>query len=59
MPLAVPSAYRAWLQGQCADLEFRGLRLKQGQAVRLNHVYVPLTTSAGAEEERGQRRLSA
>ena len=51
----VPPAYRVWLQDQCADLEFRGLRLKQGQAVRLNHVYVPLTTSAGGEEKPEQR----
>lgn len=51
----VPSAYRTWLQGQCADIEFQGLRLKHGQAVRLNHVYVPLTTSAGGEEAPAQR----
>jgi formylglycine-generating enzyme required for sulfatase activity len=60
MPLAVPSAYRLWLQGQCADLEFQGLQLKHGHAVRLNHVYVPLTTSAGGEatpEERRAERL--
>jgi hypothetical protein len=57
LPPAVPSGYRSWLQGQCADLEFRGLRPKQGQAVRLNHVYVPLTTSAGTREEPDQRQL--
>ena len=52
----VPSSYRAWLQAQTADIELRGLKLKHGQAVRLNHVYVPLTTSAGGEEKPQPRR---
>jgi hypothetical protein len=39
--------YCTWLQKQCADIDRLGLRLKQGQAVRLNHVYVPLTTTYG------------
>lgn len=48
-PPAVSSSYRTWLQSQCAELEFQGLKLKHGQAVRLNHVYVPLRTWAPGE----------
>lgn len=45
-----PPAYREWLQRQSADIDLLGVRLKQGQAVRLNNVYVPLITTAGEEE---------
>jgi formylglycine-generating enzyme required for sulfatase activity len=48
----VPPAYLDWLKGECAGVELLGLRLRQGQAVRLNNVYVPLTTSAPADERR-------
>ena len=44
----VPVEYLAWLQPRCASVELLGLRLKQGQAVRLNNVYVPLTTPGTA-----------
>jgi formylglycine-generating enzyme required for sulfatase activity len=44
---SLPPGYCTWLQKQCADIDLLGLRLKQGQAVRLNHVYVPLTTTYG------------
>lgn len=40
----VPQSYRTWLQERSAGVELLGLRLKQGQHVRLRHVYVPLTT---------------
>lgn len=49
--LTVPRAYREWLQARCASVELLGLRLKQGQAVRLNNVYVPLTTARAAEPD--------
>lgn len=49
-----PPLYRQWLQRQCADVDLLGVRLKQGQAVRLNHVYVPLTTTAIEEELRAK-----
>ena len=51
-PPAFPPTYREWLQQQCADVDLLGVRLKQGQAVRLNHVYVPLTTTAIEKEPR-------
>jgi len=48
-PVVAP-AYRGWLQAQCADIEFRGLRPRRGQSVRINHVYVPLTTTTAGDE---------
>jgi hypothetical protein len=53
----IPPAYRAWLQAQCAEVELRGLKLEHGQAVRLTHVYVPLTTSSGGDARPEWRRL--
>jgi len=41
-----PPPYREWLLRHCADIDLLGVRLKQGQAVKLNHVYVPLMTTA-------------
>ncbi|MCP4996779.1 MAG: hypothetical protein GY934_23845, partial [Gammaproteobacteria bacterium] len=46
----LPACYCAWLQKQCADIDLLGLRIEHGQAVRLNHVYVPLTTTASKEQ---------
>lgn len=43
---SVPDAYARWLQTQCSEIELLGLRFKQGYAVRLNTVYVPLMTSS-------------
>ncbi|MDA1051677.1 MAG: SUMF1/EgtB/PvdO family nonheme iron enzyme [Planctomycetota bacterium] len=40
----VPPAYIESLQQDCGDVDLLGLRVKHGQAVRLNHVYVPQTT---------------
>ncbi len=54
--LIVPPAYLDWLKGECASVELLGLRLRQGQAVRLNNVYVPLTTPAPARAEVEQWR---
>jgi len=52
-----PPAYREWLQRQCADIELLGVRREQGQAVKLNHVYVPLITNLSQEDSaRGKRR---
>ncbi|MBI1873616.1 MAG: hypothetical protein HYS05_06980, partial [Acidobacteria bacterium] len=52
----VSKAYRDWLKAKCASVELLGLRLKQGQAVRLHNVYVPLTTPGSATlEETGKR----
>ncbi len=45
-----PATYRQWLQKQCADIDLLGVRLKQGQAVKLNHVYVPPITSVEDED---------
>lgn len=50
-PTVVPAAYRDWLKAQCADIDLE-LRRKEGHAVRLNNVYVPLTTLAGRSEDR-------
>jgi hypothetical protein len=46
----IPKGYLGWLKAECGSVELLGLRLKQGQSVRLGHVYVPLTTTAGGEE---------
>jgi hypothetical protein len=51
-----PAVYREWLQRHCADIDLLGVRLKQGQAVKLNHVYVPLTTTAAEEESQAKRK---
>lgn len=53
---AIPQAYRDWLQAQCADVDLLGLRVKHGQVVRLNNVYVPLTTQSGKEREMHRSR---
>lgn len=62
----LPDGYCVWLQKQCADIDLLGLRIEHGQAVRLNHVYVPLTTTApkaqiadteNPEEMRGWREI--
>jgi len=46
---SVPSAYTDWLLSRCRDVELMGLELKHGSGVRLNHVYIPLATSARAD----------
>lgn len=53
----VPADYCAWLQAQCGEIELLGLRVKQGQAVRLNSVYVPLTTPGGAETKSREKSI--
>ena len=35
---AMPAGYRSWLQSEYAPVELLRLRLKQGQAVRLNQI---------------------
>ena len=54
----VPSAYLGHLREKYGDMVTMGLRLRRGQAVRLNSVYIPLSVraSAGAppEEEQGE-----
>ena len=40
----VTQAYRDWLKSECGGVELLGMRLRYGQAVRLNHIYVPVTT---------------
>jgi hypothetical protein len=45
---SVTQAYRDWLKPECGGVELLGMRLRHGQAVRLNHIYVPVTTRSGA-----------
>ncbi|MGO8749980.1 MAG: metallophosphoesterase [Thermoguttaceae bacterium] len=45
-PPTIPPAYLDWLKSQCAGIDLLGLKVQQGQAVTLSHVYVPLTTPA-------------
>jgi hypothetical protein len=45
----VPPAYTEWLKTLCGDIDLLGLRIKQGQAVTLHNVYVPLTTTTADE----------
>lgn len=47
--LTFPPAYRAWLEKKCAEVETLGARVQQGQAIRLNHVYVPLQSDGGSD----------
>ena len=44
-PAPIPPAYLEWLRSDVAGIELLGLRLKQGTAVHLNNIYVPLTTT--------------
>ena len=52
----VPEDYCKWLQEKCADIELLGLKVKQGQAVCLNHIYVPLTTIPPPEEHQQENK---
>ena len=45
-PLEIPTAYRRWLQEECADVTPFGLNPTQGQSVCLQEVYVPMLTIA-------------
>lgn len=40
----IPADYLRRVQASCADVDLLGLRVQQGQSVKLNNVYVPLTT---------------
>lgn len=51
----IPQSYLDWLRRQCADIGLLGLRLKEGRSLRLNNVYVPLTSAA--RDERRQLLL--
>lgn len=46
----VTTLYREWLKVRSARVELLGLRLRQGQSVRLGNVYVPLATPVRADE---------
>lgn len=48
-PPTFPPLYREWLRQQCANIDLLGVRVRQGQAVKLNHIYVPLTTTPAQE----------
>jgi hypothetical protein len=54
-PPAISAEYLAWLKNRCAGVELLGLRLKHGQAVRLNNVYVPLVTTETSDTEQGSK----
>ena len=52
--LEIPSGYREWLERECSDLTFSSsLKIQQGQALRLTHLYVPAIVS-GQEREPGR-----
>ncbi len=48
-PPSIPDGYLEWLQRDCAEIDMLGMRLKEGQALRLTNVYVPLITLRIAE----------
>ncbi|MCP5023840.1 MAG: SUMF1/EgtB/PvdO family nonheme iron enzyme, partial [bacterium] len=54
--LEIPAGYQEWLERECADLTFAtSLKIQQGQALRLTHLYVPATISGQEREpERGR-----
>jgi formylglycine-generating enzyme required for sulfatase activity len=45
----IPEAYRDWLRDEYADVSLLGQELQQGQALTLNHVYVPALTAPPAD----------
>jgi formylglycine-generating enzyme required for sulfatase activity len=47
----IPGAYLDWLRVDYADVNLLGQELQQGQALTLNHVYVPALTAPPAEPE--------
>ncbi len=52
--LEIPSGYQEWLERECADLTFSSsLKIQQGQALRLPHLYVPAIVS-GQDREPGR-----
>ena len=53
---AVPAGYLEWVKRDCGSIELLGLRLKQGQAVRIGSVYVPLTTTFREDSLEGTGR---
>ncbi len=57
-PAVVPPAYRDWLRREYAKIDLE-LRRKEGHAVRLNNVYVPLTTLASRRVERNGETVLA
>ena len=50
----IPPGYLDRVREDCADVGLLGLKLQQGQAVKLNHVYVPLATHAREWDKRGK-----
>jgi formylglycine-generating enzyme required for sulfatase activity len=48
----IPREYLEWLMHTCGGVELLGLRAKEGSAIRLQHIYVPLTTSLQQDERR-------
>src|SRR4029079_9206785 len=54
----VPMRYLAWLKAKCETLDLLGLEPKQGTAVRLHSIYVPLTTAPVAAKAGGDTRQS-
>ncbi|MFO0819020.1 MAG: SUMF1/EgtB/PvdO family nonheme iron enzyme [Pirellulales bacterium] len=48
----IPSQYLPWLQSECAGIDLLGMRLKEGQSLRLTQVYVPLITLRLGDESR-------
>jgi hypothetical protein len=55
-PAKIPDAYLDWLREQCADVSLLGQERQQGQALTLNHVYVPALTASPAVPTSGKRR---
>jgi hypothetical protein len=45
----IPEAWRDWLRDEYADVSMLGQELQQGQALTLNHVYVPALTAPPAD----------
>ncbi|MCY2966732.1 MAG: SUMF1/EgtB/PvdO family nonheme iron enzyme, partial [Planctomycetota bacterium] len=56
-PAPIPRDYLDRLRDSCADVGLLGLKLRQGQSVKLNHVYVPLTTQTLEHGERRKREI--
>ena len=56
--LVIPPQYFEWLQSECGGIDLLGMQVKDGRAVRISNVYVPLTTAASDRQGKEKRSHS-
>jgi formylglycine-generating enzyme required for sulfatase activity len=52
----IPQPYLEWLQKQCVDIDLLGMRVKHTHRVRLDSIYVPLTTMVAVPADATSRQ---